>query len=281
VRIVRAWQSHGASVAMTGDGVNDGPALKAADIGIALGSGTEVAKQTSDLVLLDNNLATVVAAIKQGRILFDNIRKIVLYLLSDSTSELLLIVSALVFGLPLPILPAQMLWINLVTDGFPHLALTFEPGEKDIMQDRPRKRTEPLLNAQMKRLILLISLITNLGLFGLYGYLLTTGAELDFIRTMIFTALGIDSLLYVFSIRSLRSTIFQINPWQNKLLVGAVGLGFLFLLAPLVLPTFRDLFGFVPLGLLEWVLLVMMGLIEVVLIEWAKYVFAPARLRPT
>jgi len=158
LRIIAALQKRGDVVAMTGDGVNDAPALKRADIGMSLGSGTEVARSASDLVLLDNNFRTIVGAIEQGRIVFNNIRTVIVYLLSDSFSHVILITGAIFLNLPLPLLPAQILWSNLITDGPPNLALTQEPGDPSLMRRRPRKKDEPLINFEMKVLILFVGI---------------------------------------------------------------------------------------------------------------------------
>lgn len=140
LRIVKALQANGEVVAMTGDGINDSPALKAADIGISVGGGTDIAKEASDIVLLDNNFKTIVTAVREGRIIFSNIRKVITYLVSDSFSEVILIVGALILGMPLPLIPAQILWINIINDGFPDFSLAFERGDKDVMQQKPLKR---------------------------------------------------------------------------------------------------------------------------------------------
>jgi Ca2+-transporting ATPase len=273
IRIVRAWQSRGEVVAMTGDGVNDAPALKAADIGIALGSGTEVAKQASDLVVLDNNLGIITSAIEEGRVIFDNIRKTAAYLLADSFTEIVLIGGSILLGLPIPLLPVQILWINLVADCFPNIGLTLEPGESDVMRLPPRPRNEPVLNREMITLVFIIGIVTDLLLFALYVWLLNRGEDIQTIRSIMFAAVGIDSLLYIFAVKSFRRTIFRINPFSNLWLVCGVAIGFGLMAIAMFTPFLQQIFEIVPLALSDWVLLLIIGLIKLIAIEFGKEIF--------
>jgi len=242
LRIVKSLQNLGYSVAMTGDGVNDAPALRAADIGVAVGSGTEVAKETSDIVILDNDVSSIVAAIREGRIIFDNIRKVIAYLLTFSLSEVVLIAGILALGLPVPFAPLHILWINLVTDGLPSVALAFEPGERDIMKEAPRMRGEPIITDGMRRLMIFSGGIAVIGLLLLYIPLYQAGYDMNVLRALLFLSLGLDSLLAIFPLRSLRQPFWRVPVFKNPQLLGAVGLGLGLLVAPLLIPQLREIF---------------------------------------
>ncbi|MFH1509974.1 MAG: HAD-IC family P-type ATPase [Candidatus Nealsonbacteria bacterium] len=273
IRIVGAWQRRGDVVAMTGDGINDAPALKKADIGISIGSGTEVAKETSDLVLLNDSFSIIVAAIEEGRSVMDNIRKVMTYLLSDSFSEVVLIAGALLAGFPLPILPVQILWVNLVEDGLPDIALALEPKEKDLMDRKPEGNKAPLLTGEMKSIIFIIGLFTDLILLGLFFWLHYHDHNIDHIRTMIFATLGIDSMFYVFSCKSLRRNIWHINIFSNKFLVGAVVIGLMMLVLAIYLPPLQNLLSTTPLVFADWLIVLGLGLLNILLIEATKWYF--------
>jgi Ca2+-transporting ATPase len=272
-RIVDAWQSKGEVVAMTGDGVNDSPALKSADIGVALGSGTEVAKETADIILLDNNFKTIITAVEQGRVIYENIRKVILYLVSDSFSEVIVVAGSLLLAFPLPLAAAQILWINLVTDGLPNIALTLEPKEKNIMQSPPRRKDEPLLNFEIKILIAAISIASGVLVLAIFWYVYSVTGEFARASTIAFSILAIDSLVYVFSIRSLRHSILGKDILSNKYLILAVIASFAFQLTAIYHPFLQSILRTVSLDLADWSLIAFVCGLELVLIEVIKYMF--------
>jgi Ca2+-transporting ATPase len=273
LQIIDSLQASKKITAMTGDGVNDAPALKSADIGIAMGTGTEVAKEASDIILLDNNFKTIETTVEEGRSIFDNIRKVTTYLFSGSFSGIILVGGGIFLGLPLPLLPTQILWINIVVDSFPAFALATTPKEEDVMKYPPRKLDESILDRESKILIFFVGIITSLVLFGIFAYFWQTTHNLSYVRSIVFAGLGIASVFFIFSYQSLRFSIFHKNPFSNKFLTLSSLAGLLMICLAIYLPPLQAVFKTVPLGFLEWGILFGFGILNILLIEVVKLIF--------
>lgn len=269
VRIVKAWQKNGAVVAMTGDGVNDSPALKNADIGIAMGkNGTDVAKNAADIILTDDNFVTIVEAVKQGRNIYDNIKKAIHFLIATNIGEIVTIFMGLVLGLKSPLLAIQLLWINLVTDSLPAIALGLEKPEKDIMQRKPVDSKKGIFADGLWNKIIvegiMIGVLTLVAFsIGNKYYGLETG------RTMAFLSIGFLELIHSFNVKNEKS-IFEAGLFENKYLVGSFVLGIFIQAIVVVVPAFAKVFEVVPLNLTQWIITVAISILPVPVIELQK-----------
>ena len=272
-RIIRALQANGEVTAMIGDGVNDAPALKRANIGVVVGSATDVAKETADLILLDNNFRTIVAAIEEGRVIFSNIRKVVAYVLSNSFAEVLTIFIAMMLRWPAPLAVAQILWIHLICDGPLDIVLSFEPKEAGIMDEKPRSLKAPVLTRLGLSLIGVISITSSIFALALFGHFYQMHNNPVEGRSIVFASFAINSIIYIFAYRSMRLPIYQMNKLTaNKPLIWAVVLGFTNHSDCLCIPGLRELLGIVPLNLQEWLLVIGVALILLVSVEIGKAV---------
>jgi Ca2+-transporting ATPase len=260
LRIVRALQNRGHVVAMTGDGVNDAPAIKTADIGIAMGiTGTDVTKEASDLVLRDDNFATIVAAVEEGRNIYDNIRKFIRYLLASNVGEILVMFFAMMIGLPLPLLPIQILWVNLVTDGLPAMALGVDPAEKDTMNQHPRRRNENIFARRLGWKIISRGFLIGAMTLGAFWLTLRENPQqLVHAQTVAFATLVMAQLIHVFDCRSEHS-VFHRNVFENMYLVWSVLSSLLLLLCVIYIPQLQPIFKTTALTLRDWALVFVAG----------------------
>jgi len=273
LRIVRALQARGEIAAMIGDGVNDAPALQRANIGVVVGSATDVAKETADLILLDNNFRTIVAAVEEGRVIFENIRKVVAYVLSNSFAEVLAIFGAMLLGWPAPLLVAQILWIHLICDGPADIMLGFEPKEYGIMDEPPKALKEPILTRLGLSLIGVISISSSIAALLLFGYFLKRDGNEIIGRSYVFATFAVNSMIYIFAYRSMRRSIFRSgNLMHNKPLVAAVAGGLLLAFIAFLAPPIRDLLQLAPLALYEWGVILAIAVSLLVVVEIGKFI---------
>ncbi len=300
MRIVDALQANNEVVAMTGDGVNDAPAIKRADIGIAMGiTGTDVAKETADMVLTDDNYASIVSAVAQGRIIYGNIRKFVFFLLSSNVAEIMIIFLATLAGLPAPLTAIQLLWLNLITDGAPALALAMEKGDPDVMERKPRPKNEPIINASMRTGIIIqtiaqtsavltafcLGLLWELEALGqmpgigqnalsfLLGFNWRT-VDMDALHTaetMAFLTLSLCELFRAYTVRSERASLFSIGVFSNKWMQYAVGLSITLLLIVCLVPFLQNIFNTHWLSAGEWAIVAGLGIIPAIAEEVTKF----------
>jgi len=273
LRIVNAFKEKGEVVAMIGDGVNDAPALHRSDIGIVVNNASDVARETADLVLLDSSFSTIVHAIEEGRAMFENIRKIVLYLLCDAFEEILVVLAGIIIGLPLPVTAVHILWVNLVSDGLPNLALTVDPKRRDIMKDKPRSPDEHIITSWMINLILFVSFFAGLVAFLSFYFVYKNTGNITLARSVTFVTIGINSLVYVFSVRApftsfIKSSMFK-NKWLGLSVLAGFGLQFL----PFATETLRNFFEVEKLSITYWGAAFGLSVLMFLAVEMFKHIF--------
>ena len=269
VRIVKAWQRTGAVVAMTGDGVNDSPALKNADIGIAMGkNGTDVAKNAADMILTDDNFVTIVEAVKQGRNIYDNIRKAIHFLIATNIGEIVTIFMGLVLGLKSPLLAIQLLWINLVTDSFPAIALGLESAEKDIMNRQPIDKRKGIFADGLWNKIIVEGIM--IGMLTLIAFSIGNKYYgLEVARTMAFLTMGFLELIHSINIKSEKS-IFEVGIFENKYLIGSIILGILIQIIVVLIPPVANIFELTELNQTQWLITIVISILPIPIMELQK-----------
>lgn len=282
LRIVTALKDLGEVVAVTGDGVNDAPALRAADIGVAMGrSGTDVAREAADMVLADDNFVSIYAAVEEGRTAFDNVRKVTLFLVATNVAEVLAVVSAIAAGWPLPLLPAQILWMNLVTEGFQDVALAFEPPEGELLKQPPLQRNEPVLSRFLWERVAVAGVIAAVATLALFRWELDHSGSLQSARSVALTTLVAIESLQVFSIRSLRSPAFRVDPRTNPFLLLATAGGVVIHLVALYVPPIQYLLRLEPVSLDAWLRILVVAFVVLLAVEMHKYLRREAHRVPT
>ncbi|BAI62749.1 cation-transporting ATPase [Methanocella paludicola SANAE] len=273
LRIVQQLIKRGEIVAVTGDGVNDTPALKAAHIGVAMGkSGTDAAKETAEMVITDDNFASIFAAVKEGRVVFANIRKVVLFLLSSGLGQVIFILATLVMRLPLPLLPSQIIWMNLVTNGLQDVAMSFEPAEKGIEYQKPRPRNEPIISRLMMERLVVIGIVLAAGSLALFVWELGQGSSIEKARTEALTVMVFYQLFNVFNARSETRSAFRMNPLANPFLFFSIVASIIAQFAVIYWAPLQYIFRTTPLGLKDWLLILPVAFTVIIVVEIDKAV---------
>lgn len=273
LRIITNLQNNGHVVGMMGDGINDTPALKKAEIGIVVNNATDFSKEIADMVLIDSNFRIIIAAIEEGRNIFENMRKVVAYLLADAFDAMILVIASLLIGVPVPLLPLQILFINFLADGLPDVALGFEKPEHEVMKEKPKPKDYPLIDSEVRAMIFTIGFVVSGAVMALYLVLLNQQVSETYARTIVFLTVGINSLVYVFSIRSFRKNFWHIDFFSNKLLLFGVAIGMISMIAAAYLPPMQTILSTTTPVITDWLIIFGIAAIDLLLIELIKSVF--------